>query len=332
MVDSEQTVVDAAPSAETSDSLGDVLRTARAAHDLTLDQVATELRIEARHLQALEENRFEPIGVPVFVKGYIRQYGQRLGLDYGDLLALYYKQTKLTEVAIQPSKTIRLRDERQITLWIVALVILAVLAAGLAYYWFDGDELFSLGSAGGEVTSVAPVAAPDDTSVPGEPESAPALGFSAVSTPPPERVSPSPVEAADARVAPVVSREAEPVAAPIVPPREPTAAASAEPAAAASAEPADSVRPIVPAAGNVAIELTFDDESWVEITDARGTRLFYSLGVAGRRATVQGEPPFAAVIGNAPAVRLVVDGAPYPIPQEGRQGNLARFSIDIAEE
>jgi len=324
MVDNEQTMVDAAPSAETSDSLGDVLRTARAAHDLTLDQLATELRIEARHLQALEENRFEPIGVPVFVKGYIRQYGQRLGLDYGDLLALYYKQTKLTEVAIQPSKTIRLRDERQITLWIVALVILAVLAAGLAYYWFDGNELFSLGSAGSEVTSVAPVAAPDDTSVPAKPESAPALGFSAVSTPPPERVSPSPVEAADAPPAPVVSRETEPVAAPIVPVREPTAAASAE--------PADSVRPIVPAAGNVAIELSFDDESWVEITDARGTRLFYSLGVAGRRATVQGEPPFAVVIGNAPAVRLVVDGAPYPIPQEGRKGNLARFSIDIAEE
>jgi hypothetical protein len=38
------------------------------------------------------------------------------------------------------------------------------------------------------------------------------------------------------------------------------------------------------------------------------------------------------VLGNADAVRLTVDGAPYAIPRTGRQGNLARFSVDLAEE
>ena len=47
---------------------------------------------------------------------------------------------------------------------------------------------------------------------------------------------------------------------------------------------------------------------------------------------MRGEPPFAVVLGNGNVVRLVVDGEPYAIPTTGRQGNLARFSVDIAEE
>ena len=82
----------------------------------------------------------------------------------------------------------------------------------------------------------------------------------------------------------------------------------------------------------IPLELTFDSESWAEITDARGERLLFGLNAAGRNVTVRGEPPFAIVLGSADSVRLVVDGKPYTIPRRGRQGNLARFSVNIAEE
>jgi len=82
----------------------------------------------------------------------------------------------------------------------------------------------------------------------------------------------------------------------------------------------------------VPMEVAFEGESWAEITDARGERLLFGLNAAGRNVTVRGEPPFSVVIGNAEAVRLTVDGAPYAIPTTGRQGNLARFSVNIAEE
>ena len=82
----------------------------------------------------------------------------------------------------------------------------------------------------------------------------------------------------------------------------------------------------------IPLELTFDAESWAEITDARGERLLFGLNAAGRNVTVRGEPPFAIVIGNADSVRLVVDGEPYAIPRRGRQGNLARFSVDTPKE
>jgi len=60
--------------------------------------------------------------------------------------------------------------------------------------------------------------------------------------------------------------------------------------------------------------------------------LFLWLAAGGRRAAVRGEPPFAVVLGNARAVRLLVDGEAYPIPTPGRQGGIVRFSVDIAEE
>ena len=128
------------PVQKAPETLGQMLRSARLAQDLTVEQLSTELRIEAKQLNALEQNRFEQIGVPVFVKGYLKQYGLRLGLDVRDLLALYYKQTTLADVEIQPSRTIKLRDERQITSWILAAIVLLTLVVGLAVWWWSGGS------------------------------------------------------------------------------------------------------------------------------------------------------------------------------------------------
>jgi cytoskeleton protein RodZ len=82
----------------------------------------------------------------------------------------------------------------------------------------------------------------------------------------------------------------------------------------------------------IPLELTFAKESWAEVTDARGERLFYGLGAPNQHAVLRGEPPFAVVLGNAGAVKLLVDGETYPIPIPGREGSIARFAVDIAEE
>jgi len=275
-----------------SQNLGQILRNARVAQDLSVEQLATELRIEAPRLVALEENRFEKIGAPVFVKGYLRQYGQRLGIDYRELLALYYKQATHEEVGIHPSPTIRLRDERQITVWVVATIALAVIVVGLAVWWLQGGL-----------------------------SSTPASVASTESSDPNPAVAP----------APQVAREPTPTE----PVAEPPAAGAVVPAPVPDALPQAASPPSAPAAApgaTIPLVFTFDEESWTEVTDARGERLFYGLAAGGRRAAVRGEPPFAVVLGNARAVRLLVDGEAYPIPTPGRQGGIVRFSVDIAEE
>jgi cytoskeleton protein RodZ len=302
MADSEQSSEPkAAPPPAT---LGERLRAARLSQDLTVEQLSTELRIEAKQLQALEGNRFEQIGVPVFVKGYLKQYGTRLGLDVADLLALYYKQTTLADVEIQPSRTIKLRDERQITAWVLAVVVLLVIIGGLAAWWWTGG---SFATAVSTPSTAAPAAEPSTpTPTPRQPEPSPA----------PEQ-RPEPLEDAG----------------PAVEPPAPDAAPAQVPAVAEVTDGPDDGPTDAPGAGvTIPLELTFDAESWAEITDARGERLLFGLNAAGRNVTVSGEPPFAIVLGNADSVRLIVDGEPYAIPRRGRQGNLARFSVDIAEE
>ena len=279
-------------------TLGQTLRTARLAQNLTVDQVSTELRIEAKQLQALEDERFEQIGVAVFIKGYLKQYGARLGLDVRDLLALYYKQTTLADMQIQPSRTIKLRDERQITSWILAVIVLLVVVVGLAVWWWNGGTFGSLPST---QDTLAPA---DTTSLPAAP------------VPQPQPQAPPPSQPPQAVEQPAALLDDAPP--------------SPAPTAAVATAGDVSTLPVAAPALAIPLEFAFEGESWAEVTDARGERLIFGLNAAGRRLTVRGEPPFAIVLGDANAVRLTVDGEPYPIPTTGREGNLARFAVDIA--
>ena len=305
MGDSEQDEdASATPSPPPPQTLGQALRNARLAQELTVEQISAELRIETRQLNHLENDRLEQIGPPVFVKGYLKQYGPRLGLDIRDLLALYYKQTTPADVQIKPSRTIKLRDERQITSWVVAAVVLLTVAVGLAVWWWNGGSLAGVRPA---ARTTAPAAA---ASVAGAPQPSRAT-TEAAREPQSSPVSEPPVaEAADAGPAPASET-----------PREQSAAAR-DGADEAPAEPSFTV-PLV---------FTFDAESWAEVTDGRGARLVYGLNAAGRTVRVRGEPPFTVVLGNAGSVRLLVDGEPYDMPKPSRQDNLARFSVGLAEE
>jgi cytoskeleton protein RodZ len=292
-----------------------MLRAARLAHDLTLDQLSTELRIEAKQLNALEENRFERIGVPVFVKGYLKQYGQRLGVDVADLLALYYKQTTLADVQIQPSRSIKLRDERQITSWVLAGIVLLLVVVGLAVWWWNGGTF----AAGPFTLPAAPT-----TSSPAPAGPAPQASSLSIE----QSVASSPAASLPSASLPSANAPAAVTDVPAV-----SSTSSALSVSVANVEPTDDpeeaeAAPVIA----IPLEFTFDAESWAEVTDARGERLLFGLNAAGRRVTVRGEPPFAVVIGNANVVRLALDGEPYAIPTTGRQGDLARFSVDIAEE
>jgi cytoskeleton protein RodZ len=256
MTDSEEPLAPAAASPpESPESLGQALRSARLMHDLTLEQLATELRIEAKHLNALEEDRFETIGVPVFVKGYLKQYGQRLGLDVRDLLALYYKQTTLADVEIQPSRTIRLRDERQITSWILAMIVLLTVIAGLAVWWWNG---------GLDTLTLPPTSGPPPAETGPEPGSEPAAL-------PRPQIAPAPIEGAGPAPPAQLSPAGE-------------AATEPTPAAVDAAGLDDDDARAAPVVA-IPLQLTFERQSWAEITDSRGERLLFGLTAAGREAS-----------------------------------------------
>lgn len=71
---------------ETADGCGQRLRQAREAAGLTLDDVAQRLRMPAQVVRSLEEEQWQRLGAPVFVRGQLRSYARLVGVDVGQVL------------------------------------------------------------------------------------------------------------------------------------------------------------------------------------------------------------------------------------------------------
>ncbi len=63
-----------------------MLRQAREAAGLSLEQVSTQLRMPAQVVRSLEEEQWQRLGAPVFVKGQLRSYARLLGVDISGVL------------------------------------------------------------------------------------------------------------------------------------------------------------------------------------------------------------------------------------------------------
>lgn len=74
---------------DTGLGLGARLRSARKARALGLEQAARALRLEVPILQALEEERFDRLGAPVFIRGHLKAYARLLGLSEASVLEAY---------------------------------------------------------------------------------------------------------------------------------------------------------------------------------------------------------------------------------------------------
>ena len=147
---------------QSDETLGSRLRAARESRDMSIEKIADELRIEERVLHALEEDRLSDIKVaPVFVKGYIKQYGRLLDLDYEELREAFDRQADADDVRLRPNRAIYLRDERKITIWVIAALAVLLVAVALLVWWLGPDDGWFFDSFGdaGDADSVS-VAAP----------------------------------------------------------------------------------------------------------------------------------------------------------------------------
>lgn len=98
-------------------------------------------------------------------------------------------------------------------------------------------------------------------------------------------------------------------------------------AEAASDEAEPEATPAAPAVDDRRLELTFNEQSWTEIFDANGERIFVGLQSAGTQATTEGEPPFRLTIGNASGVELRYRGESVDLESHTGGNNVARFTL-----
>jgi cytoskeletal protein RodZ len=118
------------------ESLGEKLKTARESKGYSYDQVGRETNIATRYLEALETEDFSKFPGEPYLLGFLRNYGEYLGLNVNELLSLY-RAIKIQEQPVPVEQL--LRSPRSFPKWlIIAIVLVPILAvaAGGVYFIF----------------------------------------------------------------------------------------------------------------------------------------------------------------------------------------------------
>jgi cytoskeletal protein RodZ len=137
--------------------LGAKLREERERRGIGIDEIEAETRIRAKFLVALEEDRFEALPGPAYVRAFVRDYAEQLGLDPQEFVAeLNARPGMVEDVVVSPPRHVApvplFSPRGRIAAWIVAVVAaLLVAAAAFAYIGSRGSG----GSAGGGVPAGA---------------------------------------------------------------------------------------------------------------------------------------------------------------------------------
>ena len=127
--------------------IGSSLRDARLRQGLDFPQLEERTKIRPKYLRALEEERFDILPSPTYVKGFLRSYAEALGLDgqpfvdeYNSRFAVGEEDAPLRTRRV-PTQRPRDRSNRESRMAALALVAITVLTALVIAAWrFGGPE------------------------------------------------------------------------------------------------------------------------------------------------------------------------------------------------
>jgi cytoskeletal protein RodZ len=117
------------------ESLGAKLRTAREAKGYTIEQVCRDTNIASRYIDALEKEEFTIFPGEPYLLGFLRNYGEYLGLEAEGLLA-NYRALKIQEVPIPVEQLLRSPPQTGKIIRTLAIVLAVIVAVGGVFYYF----------------------------------------------------------------------------------------------------------------------------------------------------------------------------------------------------
>ena len=125
--------------------IGNSLREARYRQQLELSEIEQATKIRARYLQALEEEQFDALPAQAYVKGFLRNYAEYLGLDgqlyvdeYNSRYGVGEEEPREPVVARRTSR-VHTRHRRSERRW----VLVALIGIGIAFALFIAAWKFS---------------------------------------------------------------------------------------------------------------------------------------------------------------------------------------------
>ncbi|MDG1864818.1 MAG: DUF4115 domain-containing protein [Woeseiaceae bacterium] len=284
-------------------SCGKLLSSERQAKDLSIKDVARELRIDSSIIKKLENNEFQLIEAPVFVKGYLRQYAGLLGLKIDMVIDSYEKNHP-----DQSYKPIVNEAEEQIRKYVLTPKLIFI-ATSVLVIFLMGWVIFST--------------LPQDNPLP-----ATSNNQAVYEEPNPvveEIVEEEIIESASEIDEPEII-EPNPVVEEIV--EEEIIESASEIDEPEIIEP----NPVVEEIAEVKLKVNYNGACWTEIYDAFGNVLFYDLGNNDQDVIVSGVAPLDVLFGAIDQVNNIkVDDQDFALPITSRRGSVLRFEIATLE-
>ncbi len=283
--------------------LGRQLQALRDSRGLDIPQCGEALRLPVRILRKLEAGDYDGIDHGVYLRNYLETYGAYLGMPEAELHAavdaLAPREDKPQLVSTGGISRSHYMWQRYTTA-ATYVVLTAVIVVPLVWLGMKGGldrELTHL-----EPLNSAPVAKQE-------------LALDATDG---DRSAPDDAVAVSETSSQGGSRGHDD--------ERPLMASMAPFSALDSVAPVKPRMPDIKVPGSHVLRLTLSAPSWVEITNADGERLEYSLLPAGTERTYRSSQPLQVNIGDAGGARVVLDGKPVELTPYQR-ANVARFRV-----
>ncbi len=326
---------------------GEILRKAREERGEALNDVARILKLSAHQLEALENGRYDVLPGPTFVRGFLRNYANHLGIPPDPLLeGISARTPTAADLAsmlkldgnVQPAASPRPRSgvlPVALIVLAVALALAGLVVAGIKLKWFGG---FRFGGAmAASVHEKSPVAAPAHgklpvvalaqeklPATPPAPEKLPAAVPAPEAAPVQEKLPvPAPVREKHVKFETQTITLAPPVPVNIAP-----ESANAPPLGSgeqAIATDQAQAGPPLPEVGT--LRVSFNASTLAQVRDNSGKLIFTRIGTKGSSSSVKGKPPFSVMIKQANNVKLEYNGQSVDLKGHANKDGIARLIL-----
>jgi cytoskeleton protein RodZ len=299
IVSPEAIVTSLSPIANT---VGAQLKLLREQKNLSAQYIADKLNLNIKTISQLEADEYEKLPPTTFVRGYICSYAKLLDVDAAPLVESYKQSCNKPIPPLLP----QFKEKPQANTgdpWFKVLTGVIIVALMLLMALWRPDNLLNKSS------TPAPEANANNSN--GQQGQSLALPPQAVSsTTPPPAVTPAP--------APTTTATA-PATTP--PPEETNEANDTPTAAAAKQSEAAAKDPKI-------MLLHFKEDTWAEIIDARGKKVYSNVGKGGSDATVNGNPPFKVKVGTIGS--MVTEYKGEKIDMTPQPNKPRKFTVGVA--
>lgn len=334
-------------------SPGQLIRQARQQQDMSRQALAAATNLTPDVVTALENDAFDELSQPVYVRGYYRQCAKVLGLSEQQVMSAYKSSGAVAGPCLPVSGDFDVIPEDVTpgsarSLRPIGMIILLIIIAGALWLFWPILASYLPESPGDNVTANPDTHAQQTVRIisndNGTQQATPADSADAPADVPGSAsgsAAPDQPESADRHAAAQNSADAMNEAA--VPaqtsrqvshaPAQPTGQAADNTVDGQDARDADTQdKASAPVAAPGTLRLVFHGKSWTSIRDATGKQVLRGLVEPGETRTIDGKPPYKMVLGNARDVDVYMGGQQVDIADKINSNSVARLTLSATAD